>query len=281
MKLTAASIVRAALLGLFAIAVGAITYGCFTKFEPIPCKKASDCPKIDNLTLECIDNFCRVPFDMATTPPPECTTSSTCPDERPTCVAGSCVPCESMDGGVTACSDHDSQKPFCSSGRCVQCMVAADCAALGQTCDTATHACRNCISDGECSSHFCKQSGTCAAPTDIAVVAQDDSTCKFEPHDGPEPYCQISAALSSNRTFYIVRGSTLPYQPLSIANKGTIVIQGPGRSASPTAKILAQDTGVDAVSVGLGSYVTLSVGDHMKVRKFGRVAGSGDDLLAA
>jgi len=81
-----------------------------------------------------------------------------CSGTTPICEAGQCISCgNAPNGGEAACLALSSATPHClASGACGQCRDGNDCSDVSKSiCDTTTHMCRGCTSDGECSSKVC------------------------------------------------------------------------------------------------------------------------------
>ncbi|MBX3159566.1 MAG: hypothetical protein KF773_26580 [Deltaproteobacteria bacterium] len=94
------------------------------------------------------------------------------------CSLGVCISGCQLDQD---CADVPG-RPICSAGgTCVGCEDASQCPAEAAICDAATHACRGCTGDGDCTGGVCLEvDGVCAADDNVVFVAaggSDAGTC--------------------------------------------------------------------------------------------------------
>jgi hypothetical protein len=205
----------------------------------------------------------------------ECLDSSTCPVDRPVCnSSGACVKCAAAnDAGMSnECSMYHSgttpPTPLCgAAGACVQCLSKDDCAQFNETCNMTTNQCAPCQKHSDCSTGVCKTGGTCASPSEVAYV-NNGITCndaRVTPSTPTDPYCQIQAAVTASpspKPYVVVAGSSTTYNAVSLTAVATaigpVAIIGPGRAASPTAKIAPASSPAIAVTTA-GATATLTV----------------------
>ena len=153
------------------------------------------------------------------------------------------------------------------SGGCVACRTdtqATDCASATPICGNS-NTCRPCRAHAECGSGVCKSDGTCAAATDVAYVNNASAACRDMVHVSTPaiPYCQIQfAATMAAKPYVVVAGSGTAYNAISLATTagagvGPLTIVGPGRAATPTAKVA--QAGLAAVSIDVSTAQTLTL----------------------
>lgn len=206
-----------------------------------PCPDTMVCDKTSSLKCVPIKNSCTGPA----TCPSE--TNAACPVDT-----GICTPC-SADNQCTAWSTAHNHTPaltHCSVGLCIECTVNADCTdALKPACDSSTHACRGCKTDGDCATGICRKAGDypetspvpglmtgqCVAATDIAYASNNGSGCS-DTGAGTmtQPFCSVAKAMTAGKAYINVLPSGTAYPALSVTT-GSVVLIGPGRDASTTA----------------------------------------------
>jgi hypothetical protein len=189
-----------------------------------------------------------------------CSSSAACSDDKPICAAQQCRTCMGS-GDDFECSRHNPQTPYCNApmGRCVGCLTSAHCMdMLNPICDP-NMSCRPCRAHLECPSRVCKADGSCVPPSDVAVVNKG-VMCS---NTTGNPYCEIQPALGAMKPYIVVHGHTTPYEGATLSAGATtdlnVTIVGPGRTATPTARIVGNDAPAVSISslVGRTTSVTL------------------------
>ncbi len=177
---------------------------------------------------------------------PMCVDSTTCSADAPVCVSGICAGCTAgVDGGsASECATYHVATPLCGpSGACVECLTKDDCASAHQTCDVSAHSCAPCKMHSDCSSGACDPSGACVDAAMIAYV--DQNRCAGQIPDGSlaRPLCQVTDGVSAGKGYVVIAGSATRYSPVVInAVSQELFLIGPGKSASPTARIYDMNT---------------------------------------
>ena len=177
---------------------------------------------------------------------PMCVDSTVCPATAPLCGPdGNCGPCSAANdaGASTVCETFQGVRKLCLGGACVECITRDDCAATNRTCDISSHACAPCKAHTDCSTGVCKSGGVCATSTEVAYV-NNAAGCVdvFHSSTPAMPYCEAqTAATISGKSFILVAGSATAYNAINLTATvgaiGPLTIVGPGRNATPTAKI--------------------------------------------
>jgi hypothetical protein len=180
-----------------------------------------------------------------------CMSSSECGATTPICASMSCRAC-SGSADDAQCAIHNSATPRCGgAGECVACRSdtqAADCTSATAPICGANNTCRGCQQNSECASGVCLGDGACAAESDVIFVSNGASSgCQAAgPGTRAMPFCEIQpaaiAAIAGSKPFVLVAGNSTAYTTAvnlttvsaSIPN---LTIIGPGRSATPTARL--------------------------------------------
>ncbi len=162
-----------------------------------------------------------------------------CGATTPFCTSGTCVGCDTLADGEGSCAALSATAPHCLTtgamqGACVGCRSASDCPVpSARICDGASHACRGCTSDGECTSLVCDLTagsatrGQCVDTTNVIYVNAANVSCDDNKGDSAAmPTCSITkAAMRANKT--VVRiANTLYTENVVINNVGPITLVG-------------------------------------------------------
>lgn len=155
--------------------------------------------------------------------------------------------------------------PNCTGASCTKCKASTECLDSAKpVCELPSGSCRPCAADSECDSGLCRKagdypvtppisglmSGQCIPTSQVVHVNSGSTSCSDSagtPGTGAQPFCQLSAALVSAKPYYKLAGSTVTYNGVT-STSGNFVIVGPGRDASPPARI-------DSSSINSGSVV--------------------------
>ena len=209
--------------------------------------------------------------------PTDCTTN-----DKPYCDLPNniCVPCSPVPAtGNQQCKDWAAaqvdplSRNLCINGLCNECTVNADCKRPGKGfCNQNTNVCGGCTKNSDCSgSNICKldesllatgdtlsKIGECVLMTDVVFVDNNPVLCD-NAGAGGKPFCQISQAVGSGKSYIKVAGngaiSANLYQPVTVSSSGQrVTIIGPGRDAMPYSTAQAV---INGVTVASGAQVTL------------------------
>ncbi len=207
-----------------------------------------------------------------------CNKSTDCTkNDKPVCDMPNniCVSCS----GNTQCKDWATaqvdplNRVLCINGQCNECMDNSQCTRPGKGfCNQNTNVCGGCTANSDCpGSNICKldesllatgdtlsKIGECVLMTDVVAVDNNLAKCD-NAGAGGKPFCQISQAVSSGKSYIKVVGngavSASLYQPVTVSNGGQrVTIIGPGRDAMPYATAQAV---INGVTVTGGAQVTL------------------------
>jgi hypothetical protein len=229
-----------------------VTVSCLEKTPGIYCDTDRDCTRVDRPTCDTEHHSCYKPdadlgVDMQPDLPPMCRDDSVCPVALPVCGGGGqCSGCQL--GNNTACATHHAATPLCGpSGACVECVSKDDCASKNQTCNLTTNACEACRAHGDCSTGVCKPGGACATAAEVVYVnnAPSSGCTPAGPGTRAMPFCEIQAAalaaIAGSKPYVVVAGSATAYAAVSLSTAtgpiSGLTIIGPGRTATPTAKV--------------------------------------------
>lgn len=226
-----------------------------------------------NRSLGCCDELiigrCNKQSDCATNDKPYC--------DLPNNI---CIPCSSLpQTGNQQCKEWATvqadplNRVLCINGLCNECNVNTDCTRPGKGfCNQVTNICGGCTSHSDCpGSNICKldesllatgdtlsKLGECVAMTDVTFVDNNPAKCD-NAGAGGKPFCQISQAVNSGKSYIRVAGngavSANLYQPVTVTNSGQrVTIIGPGRDAMPYSTAQAV---INGVTVSGGAQATL------------------------
>lgn len=213
----------------------------------------------------------------------KCYKSADCAtNDKPVCdlTSNVCVSCSStnMQQGDQQCQQWATvqvdplDRALCISGQCAECRTNSDCKRPGKSfCDPATNVCGGCTQHSQCpGSNLCKidvsllasgdtlaNIGECVLPTALVYVDNSPATCDSAGAGG-KPYCQVTQALASGKSYVMVKGNggsmANLYQPVTLSTSGQrLIIVGPGRDV-PYA---AQQAVINGLSVQGGAQATL------------------------
>ena len=129
----------------------------------------------------------------------DCTASSApiCDAQSLTCRA--CDPKQSSDD--IACHNGHPSTPRCGpAGTCVGCLVNADCTDKINRPACSNYACGPCQQSSDCESLICSADGTCAQPTEVLFVNNQNGSCQGTGHLGTtaDPFCAIQDAVDAS-----------------------------------------------------------------------------------
>jgi len=235
--------------------------GCVEKTVPIeglycdattPCRDASQVCLLEFKVCVVPDGGNRTDMGLdADMTPAGCSSSSECTAATPICASMSCRACAGAADDAQ-CAVHNSTTPRCgSAGQCVACRSdtqTTDCTSATAPICGANNTCRGCQLNSECTSGICKADGTCAADSEIIFVNNGSTSgCQAAgPGTRAMPFCEIQpgalAAITASKPFVLVAGSATAYTTAVnlttvSATIASLTILGPGRSASPTARL--------------------------------------------
>jgi hypothetical protein len=231
--------------------------GCVEKTVPIeglycdattPCKDAAQVCLLEFKV--CVARDGGVPTDMgADMTPPGCMSSSECGATTPICASMSCRAC-SGSADDAQCAIHNSATPRCGgAGECVACRSdtqAADCTSATAPICGANNTCRGCQQNSECASGICASDGSCVPPTQIAYVdnrgmtvigCSTNITLTRDGNSWTTAFCDVQDGVNTTKPYVLVKGSSQSYGRVLIDATRTVTIIGPGRAASPAARL--------------------------------------------
>lgn len=265
---------------------------------------AAACSKENPNFCDPSDPLCQIDASIDAPPVVACSTTGPdpeCPDRAPVCASGRCTGCgEDSDcvgrPGMLAC--------FGDTGMCVACNevdsqaadvggVGDDCQAAGMhVCDSATHTCRACEANSECTSGVC-DGGSCITEGEIIYVATTGS-------DNPDcssatPCSLLSLSIdevnATRRFIVIAPGTYTDTTDADFNNKNaTIIATGATLKRNGTGPVLnvrgtsiirvlggvvdAAGNGNDGISTASGTQLTLE-GTTVKGAASHGIGGAG------
>lgn len=233
-------------------------YGGFTRANPEDCVVMTDlCSRMEPVAGKqpyCDANLHRCVVDGLCLPGQQfCALSA-----LPICETGTnrCIPC--ADDGQ--CGQRRASEPVCIDGGCFECRDGSQCkqsASNGPICDVAAHVCRGCLRNEECpESMLCRtdlspldashpeRGYACATASEVAVVDRAPGCSDLGPGTpGAAAFCQIRQAVAAGKSILRLMPNDQSYDAAAVDAKsvpgGKLILIGPGRDSTNTAKICA------------------------------------------
>ena len=127
----------------------------------------------------------------------ECVEASECPDDRPYCSEGMCLPCPQLE----SCAVHDPATPVCHepSGRCLPCLPDDNACPSDTPLCTGAGQCVQCLESTDCPDSACNRFTGACMPTDAVYWVFNDDDHEWPDPDGTDtaPFGSIEEVLAT------------------------------------------------------------------------------------